>query len=197
MTIKSILVHARLMRLLSAMLIASVVLSAFATAASADTGSLASQIEQVRGATGQYQDVATAQAAGYAKFLDCIDEPGQGAMGIHYVNSNLAGDTVLDPLRPEALVYAPGEDGQLQLVALEYIVFQTKWDWDGQTSTPPKLFGQTFSLVGSPNRYGLPAFYELHVWAWKNNPSGMFYEWNPGVSCAPAIDRLNLAANSQ
>jgi hypothetical protein len=197
MTIKSTLVHARLMRLLSAMLIASVVLSGAATVALADTGWLASQIEQVRGATGQYQDIATAQTAGYAKFLGCIDEPGQGGMGIHYVNSNLAGDTVLDPQRPEALVYEPGENGQLKLVALEYIVFQVKWDGDGQSNTPPKLFGQTFNLVGSPNRYGLPAFYELHVWAWKNNPSGVFYEWNPDVSCAAITDRLNLAADSQ
>jgi len=25
--------------------------------------------------------------------------------------------------------------------------------------------------------------YELHAWIWKNNPSGVFYEWNPKVSC--------------
>jgi hypothetical protein len=194
MTIKSTLVHARLMRLLSAMLITSVVLSAFATAASADTSSLDAQIEQVRGATAQYGEVFTAQAAGYAKFLGCIEEPGEGAMGIHFVNSNFVGDTVLDPLRPEALVYEPGEGGHLNLVALEYIVFQAKWD--AQSSTPPMLFGQTFNLVSSPNRYGLPAFYELHVWAWRNNPSGTFYEWNPRVSCTPVIGLLNLAGDS-
>ena len=98
-------------------------------------------------------------------------------------NGNFAGDTLLDPLRPEALVYQPGDNGQLKLVALEYIVFQAPWD--AQSSTPPRLFGQTFHLVGYPNRYGIPAFYELHIWAWKNNPSGMFYEWNPRVSCTP------------
>ena len=195
MTIKSTLVHARLMRLLSAMLITSVVLSAFAAVASADTGSLGSQIGQVRGATAPYQQVANAQAAGYAKFLGCIDEPGQGAMGIHFVNGNFVGDTVLDPQQPEALVYEPSENGQLKLVALEYIVFQAAWD--AQSSTPPMLFGQSFNLVGNPNRYGLPAFYELHVWAWKNNPGGMFYEWNPGVSCAPITERLNRAADSR
>ena len=107
-------------------------------------------------------------------------------MGIHFVNGDFVGDTVLDPLQPEALVYEPGKHGQLKLVALEYIVFQAAWD--AQSSTPPSLFGQTFHLVGSPNRYGLPAFYELHVWAWKNNPSGTFYEWNPRVSCTPHND---------
>jgi hypothetical protein len=176
----------RLFRLLTAGLIASLMLSVLATTASADAGSPGRQIAQVREATAPFRRVATAQAAGYAQFLGCIDEPGQGAMGIHFVNGNFVGDTVLNPLQPEALVYEPGEHGQLKLVALEYIVFQAAWD--AQSSTPPSLFGQTFHLVGSPNRYGLPAFYELHVWAWKNNPSGTFYEWNPRVSCSTHND---------
>ena len=183
MNTKSTSVHVRRVRLLSAALIAAVVLSALAAVASADPGTLGSQIAQVRQATAQFHQVATAQAAGYGQFLGCIDEPGQGAMGIHFVNGTFAGDTVLDPQHPEALVYAPGEDSQLKLVALEYIVFQAPWD--AQSSTPPRLFGQTYHLVTSPNRYGLPAFYELHVWAWKPNPSGMFYEGNPRVSCPP------------
>ncbi len=37
--------------------------------------------------------------------------------------------------------------------------------------------------VASPNRYGLSAFYELHVWAWQSNPNGMFADFNPQVSC--------------
>ena len=183
MNTKSTSVQARFRRGLSAALIAAVVLSVFTMVASAEPGTLGSQIAQVRQATAQFQRVATAQAAGYAQFLGCIDEPGQGAMGIHYVNGNFAGDTVLDPLHPEALVYAPGADGQLKLVALEYIVFQAPWD--AQSGTPPRRFGQTYHLVTSPNRYGLPAFYELHVWAWKANPSGMFFERNPRVSCTP------------
>ena len=43
--------------------------------------------------------------------------------------------------------------------------------------------GQLFQYNSSPNRYGIPAFYELHVWAWKDNPDGMFVDWNPRVSC--------------
>jgi hypothetical protein len=38
----------------------------------------------------------------------------------------------------------------------------------------------------SPNRYGLPPFYELHAWVWKHNPSGMFNDWNPLVTCPTA-----------
>src|SRR3974377_821328 len=141
MNTKSTSVQARVRRWWSAALIAAAGLRALAPAASADPGTLGSQIAQVRGATAQFHQVATAQAAGYGQFLGCIDEPGQGAMGIHFVNGNFAGDTVLDPLHPEALVYAPGNDGQLKLVALEYIVFQAPWD--AQSGTPPRLFGQT------------------------------------------------------
>ena len=39
-------------------------------------------------------------------------------------------------------------------------------------------------MIGTPNRYGLPPFYELHAWIWKHNPRGMFDDWNPLVSCA-------------
>jgi hypothetical protein len=44
--------------------------------------------------------------------------------------------------------------------------------------------GQVFNYVGAPNRYRLPAFYELHVWAWRHNPAGMFADWNPNVACS-------------
>ena len=186
MKLKSLSSRAGVARLLTVGLIASLLLLSFASTASADTGALGRTLKQLRKATAQFRRVSNAQAAGYAQFLDCIDEPGQGAMGIHFVNGDFVGDTVLNPQQPEALVYEPGEHGKLKLVALEYIVFQEAWD--AQSSTPPMLFGQTFHLVSSPNRYGIPAFYELHVWAWKTNPSGTFYEWNPRVSCTPRDD---------
>jgi hypothetical protein len=55
--------------------------------------------------------------------------------------------------------------------------------WNAHHQTPPVLMGQLFNYVGAPNRYGLPAFYELHVWAWKSNADGVFADWNPRVSC--------------
>ena len=41
------------------------------------------------------------------------------------------------------------------------------------------LFGHEFHLVEAGNRYGLPAFYELHTWIWHPNPSGMFEAGTP------------------
>jgi len=138
-------------------------------------------LQQVKDATRQYRNVDSAIDAGYVQFLGCVHEPLAGSMGIHFVNGTLAGDTTLDPAKPEALLYEVEPNGQLSLVGVEYIVFQQAWD--ALHNQPPSLFGQPFMLVPSPNRFGIPAFYELHAWAWKANPTGPFKDWNPKVLC--------------
>jgi hypothetical protein len=152
-----------------------------------------------RSGTAAFHDVRSVQAAGYAEFHDaadiaCIDKPGVGGMGVHFVNLGRVLDPAVDAANPEALVYEPQPSGRLRLVAAEYIVFQDAWDADH--AAPPSLFGETFELVASPNRYGLPPFYELHAWIWDHNPRGMFEDWNPRVSCTPAasVARVHSAA---
>jgi len=140
-----------------------------------------SLVDVVRSATARFQDPAQAEAAGYGMALGCVSGPQQGAMGLHFINGGLVGDDQLDPQQPEALIYEPVH-GQLSLVGVEFIVDAALWH---QTNAgPPVLMGHLAQYVGAPNRYALNAFYELHVWAWKNNPSGMFADWNPQVSCA-------------
>lgn len=68
------------------------------------------------------------------------------------------------------------------MLGVEYLVLADAWN-TANPQGPPVLLGQHFNLVGSPNRYGLPAFYELHVWAWRDNPLGAFADFNPNVSC--------------
>lgn len=138
-------------------------------------------IEVVRQETERYQDVKEAEAAGYAQFHGCASGPNEGAMGVHYVNGNLVGDGELDPMKPEALIYEY-KNSQARLVGVEFVTFAEAWD--AKHDTPPTLMGQLFNYAGSPNRYGIPAYYELHVWAWKSNPKGTFADWNPTVSCA-------------
>ncbi|MEO8609593.1 MAG: hypothetical protein ABI690_17000 [Chloroflexota bacterium] len=134
-------------------------------------------IDDVRGATADFRDVETAEKAGYAIFQDCFNEEGVGGMGQHYVNGDLAGDDVVDPLKPEALVYEPREDGKLILVALEYLVFADKWT----KSDPPTAFGQDFHLVTDiPNT---PPVWALHIWLWSHNTLGLFTDYNPIVFC--------------
>jgi hypothetical protein len=145
------------------------------------------ELDAARAATEAFADVAAAEAAGYGlppegPLHECIANlDGPGAMGLHYINGDLVGDTDLDPTTPEALVYEATADGGLELVALEYVVFAEAWD--AENDMAPMLFDEMFMLVEEPNRYELPAFYALHAWVWRDNPDGIFAAFNPDVAC--------------
>jgi len=137
-------------------------------------------VDAVRSATSRFQHVGVATAEGYALQFGCVSGSDLGAMGLHYVNGSLL-DDVIDVAHPEIVLYEPLPDGQVQLTGADYLVFAK--DWNKKHKDPPQLMGQLFHYFESPNRFGLPAFYTLHVWAWKDNPSGAFTNWNPAVSC--------------
>jgi hypothetical protein len=137
-------------------------------------------VQVVRQATRQFIDVNFATAANYNPAFGCVSGPDHGAMGVHYINGDLVSDGEVDATHPEALIYEPSNGG-LRLVGVEFIVDAATWMKNH--SAPPMLEGQAFQLVNSPNRYGLPAFFELHVWAWRDNPNGAFVDWNTRVSC--------------
>jgi hypothetical protein len=138
-------------------------------------------VRTVRQATQDFRSVSVAKAAGYQSMGSCVSGPQEGAMGIHFANGTLVGDGVLDANRPELLIYEQ-RGGRLRLLGVEYLVLADAWH--AHTAAPPVLNGQHFHYVGSPNRYGLPAFYTLHVWAWKESAAGPFVNWHPTVSCA-------------
>ena len=138
-------------------------------------------VKVVREATERYLDVASAEAEGYSLLFGCVSGDDSGAMGMHFVNGPLVGDGELDATRPEIVIYEPMPDGSLQLIGADYLVLADAWN--ASHSAPPQLMGQLFHLFESPNRFGLPAFYTLHVWAWKENPTGMFVNWHAKVSC--------------
>jgi hypothetical protein len=152
-----------------------------------------------RSATATYHSITVAKKAGYSILADaagitCIAEPQMGAMGVHYVKGDLVKNPAIDATHPEALVYAPDRHGGLHLAALEYVVIKADWDANQPQSpslgvgsrvspAPPWLFGHEFNFTDAPNRYGLPPFYSLHAWIWKDNPAGTFEMWNPSVHC--------------
>ena len=142
-------------------------------AMAADANPLAAK---VKAADARFADVAVAKSEGYAP-IPCVSGIDGGAMGVHYVNQKLLEDPAIDIAKPEAVLYEPKADGSLELVAVEYIT----------PKGPAALGGQLFSFTNAPNRYGLPAFYELHVWAWRDNPTGPFADMNPTVSCAAVM----------
>jgi hypothetical protein len=139
-------------------------------------------------ATARFHDIGAAKRAGYGLLEDaqgvaCIamdGMPDMGAMGVHFASKALLGDGRLTVSKPEALVYAPTGAG-LRLAAVEYVVLKAQWD--ATHASVPALFGHRFNLTPAGNRFGLPAFYSLHAWIWKQNPAGKFAMWNPEVSC--------------
>jgi len=139
-------------------------------------------VKAVRDATERFKDVAVAEAEGYAPQFGCVSGPDKGAMGLHYVNAALVSSGVLDPAHPQIVIYEPLPDGRLRLIGADFLVLADTWN-AGNHSGPPELMGQLFHWWESPNRFGLPAFYTLHVWAWKDNPNGAFVNWHPHVSC--------------
>ena len=138
-----------------------------------------------KSSTARFHDLDQAVAAGYSvrvadtAGIECIAQPGEGAMGVHMLNPSLL-DGKIEATQPELLVYEPRNNGTLKLVALEYLVLKDAWTGPAK----PSLFGQEFDFIPAGNRYGLPAFYALHAWIWKPNPSGILYAWNPRVDCS-------------
>ncbi len=146
-----------------------------------EPASPATLVQLVRDGTKKYIDVNAATAAGYGPFLGCVAGNDHGAMGVHYVNGTLLGDLTLDLAQPEALIYEPS-NGKMTLVGVEFILDSATW-LAKNNNTPPVLDGQVFNFVDAPNRFNIPSFFELHVWAWRDNPQGSFVDWNNAVTC--------------
>jgi hypothetical protein len=138
-------------------------------------------VRVVRTATARFFNVAAAEAEDYHLLFGCVSGPDFGAMGMHFVNMSLVGDGEIDATRPEIVIYEPQPNGRLRLIGADYLVFADAWD--ATHSSAPELMGQLFHRFDAPNRFGLPAFYTLHVWAWKDSPTGTFVNWNANVSC--------------
>ena len=139
-------------------------------------------LEKVRTATARYRDINVAKAEGFVQATPCVSGPNAGAMGVHFVLPARVGGNAPVADQPQALIYEPTGNGGTELVGVEFIVIAAPWD-AAHPGSPPALDGQLLNLVTSPNRYGLPSFYEIHVWAWERNPLGSFADWNTAVTC--------------
>lgn len=139
-------------------------------------------LKRVRDATERFQNVQVAEADGYQLLFGCVSGDSVGAMGLHYVNMDLVNKGEVRLKYPQIVIYEPTSDGHVRLTGADYLILAEGWD-KNHPGDPPQLMGQLFHLFDAPNRFGLPAFYTLHVWAWKDNPNGAFVNWHPNVSC--------------
>jgi hypothetical protein len=136
-------------------------------------------IDKVHDATARYTDINVAIAEGWVAATPCVSGPDTGAMGIHLVLQTRINAGLLNAEEPEALIYEPMANGAMRLVGVEFIVLAGVW----KGKNPPALDGNLLNYIPAPNRYGLPAFYEMHVWAWEHNPKGSYADWNTHVTC--------------
>ncbi|MGQ0538970.1 MAG: hypothetical protein ACT4R6_08510 [Gemmatimonadaceae bacterium] len=131
-------------------------------------------LEVVRAATAPFRDLAAAQAAGWPNSKPaCLANELAGGMGHHYVNRAHVDDR-LELARPEILLYAPAGEGRQKLVAVEYVIPYRLLSPDSEA---PRILGQPLKRSDE-----LKLWY-LHVWAWEENPAGLFADWNPNVKC--------------
>jgi hypothetical protein len=144
-----------------------------------------SDLATLRRVTAGFHDIESASAAGWsAQITPCMTDPaGAGGMGFHFGNTTLIDGSVRVD-QPELLLYEPEQNGRMRLVAVEYIVPYTFHSRDAEA---PVLFGQKFQRNDDFQLWG------LHAWVWKDNPSGMFANWNPRVNCDNTTDRMAMS----
>ena len=147
-------------------------------------------VKIVKRVTNKYQRVEMAENDGFQLLFGCVSDEYSGAMGLHYVKLDRympapgVFDAEIKAEEPEILLYEPTPYGP-RLTGADYIVDAATWDKAHPQIPPqaPELDGQIFHYFGAPNRFGLPPFYTLHVWAWKESPTGTFVNWHKDVRC--------------
>lgn len=131
-------------------------------------------VEALRSATRPFTDLATAVAAGYAaEVKDCIVHEHHGAMGYHHINRSYIEKTI-SPDRPQILLYERLASGEYRLNGAEFIIPFRLWPRD---SVAPVFLGQRMKPEDTL------MYWYLHVWAWKENPEGLFSDFHPSVRC--------------
>lgn len=130
-------------------------------------------VKTLRAATARYHSLGAAEKDGFVFLHGCEVRPGEGQVGMVYVNFARVLDGVVDPQLPDALIYEPNPSGPPKLVGVEFAVLNT-----GQPA--PTFMGQEFEAEDEFGVYG------LHAWVWRDNPEGLFAEAHPLVSCADA-----------
>ena len=186
------IVHNFLRKLCIAVMVAAAVpaFSQTAPATKTESPAVTPDIQQLRSAFEKYKDPFVAVRDGYFSTVACINFPHEsmpghvqypkGAMGVHFLNPALIAP-VLDPMKPQILLYEPDANGSLRLTGVEWFLPLAL------AKERPKMFGHEFLGPMEGHEPVMPSdltHYDLHVWLFKDNPEGMFAPTNPAVKCA-------------
>ena len=177
----AMLISSRAFRLSLPIVIGVVVAACASTSGARDPESGAPDLASLKAYTSAFRSIDSAAVAGYPRVVnDCLIHELHGAMGFHHVNSALV-DRAVDIRHPEILLYERAQDSTYRLNAVEFIVPFRLWPPD---SVPPQIMGQ--QLRRDTN---LKIWY-LHVWAWRQNPNGLFANFHPDVRCPPGASKV-------
>jgi hypothetical protein len=167
------------MKVLLFVLLSSILVFGCSDSTSNDVNEIDILITEVRDVTQSFHNIENAVATGWNNPLSpCVVHPQLGGMGYHYGRMDFF-DGRINHLEPQVLLYEPLQNGELAFVGVEYIV---PFDIIAPDAEPPVLFDQSYH---ANHELG---FWALHVWTEKENPSGMFADYNPDVSCQFAND---------
>ena len=189
-------------KLLNALAFSSMLMAAAATADVPRTQP-DQALQQLKRQLEPYRNVAYAVSQGYAQRSACESHPTLGTMGFHYVRGDLLGltppvngrvngtGTYIGAEPPAILLYVPDGQGGLRLVGIELLVFAAAWD--AANNHPPMYRGREFNyMADNPSTshdeaHGFMPHYDLHIWLFEHNPSGLYAQWNPAISCGTGV----------
>jgi len=142
---------------------------------------VADELDALRARFARYNDFTNAVADGYVlgyhgAAAGCVASAA-GGMGYHYFNNAAMDDPAIDSMRPEVLVYHMGDDGQLKLGAVEWVVPKSVWEAAGNTA-PPTVYTQTLHIINPALNW-----YVAHAWLYSENPAGVWADFSPAVAC--------------
>jgi hypothetical protein len=124
-------------------------------------------------ATARYHDLDAAKADDFVFLHGCEVRGDEGPVGIVYIHMGRLTDGVIDPAKPDGLIYEPRKNGKPKLIGVELAMPYALWS----KPQPPTFLGRTFQAEDEFGVWG------LHVWLWTLNPEGLFAESNPRVAC--------------
>lgn len=159
-------------------------------------------LQQIARQLEPFKDVSYALSQGYIQASPCEEHPTLGAMGHHYVKPSLLGLTApvngringtgtytgVNP--PPILLYIPDGDGGLRLAGIELLVFAEAWN--AANNHPPMYRGREYNYMADDpataqdEAHNFMPHFDLHIWLFDHNPSGLYAQWNPALSCSTA-----------